>query len=114
MEGEAFGAFQCTIIPEVGLINGKPYYKAVSDDCTTPYAPDVEPVYIWFSTSGDYVNQWVVSELYNATIGNVYSYISSVAQDYPIGTWEVIADQFFVYNSSLGPCPTTTTTTTAI
>jgi uncharacterized protein (TIGR02145 family) len=106
MGGEAPGNnYFCTIEPEVGLINGKPYYKTLLTDCTTAYVPDVEPVYIWFSISGDYVNQWVVSELYNATIGNVFSYISSVAQDYPIGTWEVIDDQFFVYNSSLGDCP---------
>lgn len=106
MGGESPGeTYFCTVEPEVGLINGKPYYKLFLPDCTTPYVPDDEPVYIWFSTSGDYVNQWVVSELYNATIGNVYSYISSGGSgSYPIGTWEVLTDQIFVYDSSIGDC----------
>jgi hypothetical protein len=105
MGGEAPGdLYSCTVEPEVGLINGKPYYKLLLPDCTTQWVGFDEPVYIWFSTSGDYVNQWVVSELYNATIGNVFSYISSVAQDYPTGTWEVIDDQIFVVDSSIGDC----------
>jgi hypothetical protein len=106
MGGEANGDYFCTVEPEVGLINGKPYYKLLLPDCTTQWVGFDEPVYIWFSTSGDYVNQWVVSELNNATIGNVYSYISSGGiGSYPIGTWEVLTDQIFVYNSLIGPCP---------
>lgn len=106
MGGEVPGeTYFCTVEPEVGLINGKPYYKLFLPDCTTQWAVFDEPVYIWFSTSGDYVNQWVVSELYNATIGNVYSYISSGGSgSYPIGTWEVLTDQIFVYDSSIGDC----------
>jgi hypothetical protein len=115
MGGETPGdLYSCTVEPEVGLINGKPYYKLLLPDCTTQWVGFDEPVYIWFSTSGDYVNQWVVSELYNATIGNVFSYISSGGSgSYPIGTWEVLADQIFVVDSSIGPCPTTTTTSSS-
>ena len=107
MGGETSGdPYSCTIEPEAGLVNGKPYYKLLLPDCTTPFLnPGDEPVYVWFSTSGDYVNQWVVSELNNATFGNVYSYISSVVQDYPVGDWEIIGDQFFVSDSTIGNCP---------
>lgn len=116
MGGEAPGeTYFCTVEPEVGLINGKPYYKLFLPDCSTPFLyTNDEPVYIWFSTSGDYVNQWVVSELYNATIGNVYSYISSGGSgSYPIGTWEVLTDQIFVYDSSIGNCSPTTTSSSS-
>jgi hypothetical protein len=106
MGGETPGdLYSCTVEPEVGLINGKPYYKLLLPDCTTQWVGFDEPVYIWFSTSGDYPNTWVVSELYNATIGNVYSYISSGGSgSYPIGTWEVLTDQIFVVDSSIGDC----------
>jgi hypothetical protein len=97
------GLFNCLVTPEIGLINGKPYYKAVLDDCVTQF----DNYYIWFSTSGDYANTWVVSELNNATIGNVFSYISSVAGEYPIGTWDQEPqDMYNILQSQLNSCPT--------
>jgi uncharacterized protein (TIGR02145 family) len=108
------GTYSCNVEPEIGLINGKPYYKFVNFDCIEQIIDSNGPVYIWFSISDDFPNNWVVSALNDATIGNVYSYISSVALNYPIGTWEIINSQAFVYDSSIGDCPTTTTSTTIV
>lgn len=104
--------YSCNVEPEIGLINGKPYYKFLSEGCIEQITNSNGPMYIWFSTSDDFPNNWVVSALNDATIGNVYSYISSIALNYPIGTWEIFNSQAFVHDSSIGNCPTTTTTTT--
>jgi hypothetical protein len=97
------GVFSCTVAPETGLINGRPYYKAVLSDCLTQFEVN-SPVYIWFSTSGDFVNQWVVSELNNATFGNVFSYIEFNSNFHPIGNWNILETNYFISNSTLGGC----------
>jgi hypothetical protein len=103
--GETPGPFTCTVVPETGLINGKPYYKAVMGDCTTQFEAG-SPIYIWFSVSGDYVGYWVVSELNNATFGNVFSYFGDYDINYyPIGNWESLETNYFISNSSFGDCP---------
>jgi hypothetical protein len=111
-DGEAAGGpFSCTVAPETGLINGRPYYKAVLSDCLTQFEVN-SPVYIWFSTSGDFVNQWVVSELNNATFGNVFSYIVFNSNFHPIGNWYILETNYFISNSTLGDCPILTPTPT--
>jgi hypothetical protein len=103
-DGEAAGGpFSCTVAPETGLINGRPYYKAVLSDCLTQFEVN-SPVYIWFSTSGDFNGFWVVSELNNATFGNVFSYIEFNSNFHPIGDWVVLEPNYFISNSTLGDC----------
>lgn len=95
--GEGFPVVSCIVSPEPGLVNGKLYYKAVEDDCVTPF----NNYYVWFSTSAPYINQWVMSPLNNTTNANSYLPVSSSA-NYPIGNWTIInTSENFVSNSAL-------------
>jgi hypothetical protein len=97
------GVFSCTVAPETGLINGKPYYKALTSDCSTQFEAG-SPIYIWFSTLSPFEGYWVVSELNNATVDNVFSYIEYNLNYYPIGNWENLNPNYIISNSSLGGC----------
>jgi hypothetical protein len=115
--GEGFDPTNCVVSAEEGLINGKPYYKAVIDDCVTQSEGGPgEFYYIWWSNSGDFANSWVVAPLENATTGNVLSYLStSPLPIYPLGNWTVtfVSTSYYITSSNF-ECPTTTTTTTII
>lgn len=110
MNGEGFGGFSCIISPEPNLLNGKPYYKALIDDCVTQWEGGPgEFYYIWWSNSGTFTNKWVVSPLNNASAGNVYCYLSDSSSSVnPIGAWSItdISSQYFVTNSNFN-CSTT-------
>ena len=97
------GTFGCTVAPETGLINGRPYYKAYTN-CTTQFTFGGEPVYIWFSTLSPFAGYWVVSELNNATVDNVFSYIEYNLNYYPIGNWEILLPNYFITRSWVGGC----------
>ena len=96
-------AFFCTVAPETGLINGRPYYKAYTN-CTTQFTFSGEPVYIWFSTLSPFPGYWVVSELNNATVDNVFSYIEYNLNYYPIGNWEILVPNYVITGSWVGDC----------
>ena len=96
-------AFFCTVAPETGLINGRPYYKAYTN-CTTQFTFSGEPVYIWFSTLSPFPGYWVVSELNNATVDNVFSYIEYNLNYYPIGNWEILLPNYVITGSWVGDC----------
>jgi hypothetical protein len=105
---EASPIVSCNVSPEPGLVNGKLYYKAVNDDCVTQFTSGVPaiPYYVWFSTSGTYINKWVVSPLYDNGI-DVTSYLPvSSSPDYPIGEWTIVnPDIYFITNSALTCSP---------
>jgi hypothetical protein len=83
--------------------NGKPYYKALTSDCSTQFEAG-SPVYIWFSTLSPFAGYWVVSELNNATVDNVFSYIEYNLNYYPIGNWGILSPNYFITGSWVGDC----------
>jgi hypothetical protein len=107
--GEGFPIVNCNVAPEPGLVNGKLYYKAVINDCVTQFnlGNPAIPYYVWFSTSGTYTNQWVLSPLNDSSPENTLSYLpTSSSSSYPIGAWTItgVSGEYLITNSAL-TCP---------
>lgn len=103
-------ATNCIISPELGFVNGKPYYKAVYifDDeelGITKCVTQLNNYYIWFSTSGTYTNQWVLAPLNYTNPFDVLSFLPiSDSTLYPIGVWDALNAGYWIENSAF-ICP---------